>query len=372
MKTLPSRRHAVLMYSLFMCSSLAVSAPAVPSVMLLFDPAGRADNGINQSASDGLDRVVRDSDSGIAFASNAVTGPDDALAQIREAAKSNTVVIAVGGVSVTALTKTAKEFPNVKFIGVDSLPSGLNTAGLRFREHEGGFLAGALAGKVTSTQIVAVVGAGNDPVTLKYRAGFIAGVKFVCGKCTVLSANVTKPNDMFGANTLTKGLFAKGADIVLAAAGSSSRGVVTAATTVECLNVKTLPKGVTFKSDVFKSISRSSDYKSTCKGDTRPVFAIGTESNMNRYGDTDIDPSTLNHTLTSVIKRADNAVYAILDDITKGRPWRPGERGFALQNDGIELSIDKTNRSLITPQMEKDLTKIQKLITDGVIKVPVQ
>ncbi len=363
-------RRAVLSFSLVLSVSLAVSAPTVPSVMLLFDPAGRADNAINQSASDGLDRVVRDS--GIAFGSNAVTDSDDALAQIREAAKSNTVVIAVGSVSVGALTKTAKEFPKVKFIGVDSLPSGLNTAGLRFREHEGGFLAGALAGKASSTQILGVVGAGNDPVTIKYRAGFIAGVKFVCAKCTVLTANVTKPNDMFGATTLTKGLFAKGADIVLAAAGSSSRGVVSAAITVECLNAKTLPKGVTFRSDIFKAVPRSDDYKGTCQGDTRPVFAIGTESNMNRYGDTDVDPTTLNHTLTSVIKRADNAVYAILSDIAAGRPWRPGERGFALQNGGIELSIEKTNRALISPQMEKDLTKIQKLVTDGVIKVPVQ
>ncbi|ANE43176.1 BMP family lipoprotein [Deinococcus puniceus] len=370
MKTLPSRRRAVLSVSLLLFVSLAASAPAVPSVMLLFDPAGRADNAINQSASDGLDRVVRDS--GIAFGSNAVVDADDALTQIRDAAKANTVVVAVGGISVGALTKIAKEFPKVKFIGVDSLPSGLNTAGLRFREHEGGFLAGALAGKASSTQILGVVGAGNDPVTIKYRAGFIAGVKFVCGKCTVLTANVTKPNDTFGATTITKGLFAKGADIVLAAAGSSSRGVVSAAGTVECLNAKTLPKGVTFKSDMFKAVPRSGAYKDTCKGDTRPVFAIGTESNMNRWGDTDIDASTLNHTLTSVVKRADNAVYAILSDIAAGRPWRPGERGFALQNGGIELVIEKTNRALITPQMEKDLGKIQKLVTDGVIKVPVQ
>ncbi|SMB81687.1 BMP family lipoprotein [Deinococcus hopiensis] len=363
-------RTAWLFPFALLCGLTSAAAPSL-NITLVLDPGGPFDKGTNEAATLGLERAVREH--GMPY--NTVTAIDNAdmLRQLRLAARSSNLVIASGRDSAAALTVAAKEFPNVRFAGVDTLPSGPNTAGLRFREQEGAFLAGFLAANVTSTRILGVLSTADDIVARKYRAGFKAGVALACPACRVLDVTQPAKGSMVDASTLAKKLYAQGADIVLAAVGANNRGVVTAATAVQCLRAGMLPKGVTFQSDVFAKVPRGDPYKAECQGVTRPVFAIGTDSaNLDSAGDSDVDRKTLNHALTSVVKRTDNAVFALVDDLAKGRPWRTGERGFGLENDGIELSMNDFNAALLTKELKSKVTAVEKLILGGTLKVPSQ
>ncbi|WP_264777297.1 BMP family lipoprotein [Deinococcus aetherius] len=369
-----TNRSRFLRASLLTLAALTGTAPAAApatSVTLIFDPAGPWDKAVNESAGGGLERAVREH--GMPYDTVTSADQNDMLSRARAAARSgSTLVIGVGRASAGALSKAAGEFPKVRFVGVDALPGGANTVGLRFREQEGGFLAGFLAANVTSTRVLGVITGAEDATARKYRAGFEAGVTLACPDCRVLRASLPRGGNMVGAASLARGQYARGADIILAAVGAGNRGVVTAATAVQCLRASRLPAGVRFHADPYRNVPRSDPYRAECHGNTRPVFAIATESSLDAPGDTDVDRKTLNHTLTSVLKRADNAVFTLVDEVAKGRPWRAGDRTFGVENGGIELSMGDFNAALVPPALRAKLTKVQRMIVNGVVKVPVQ
>ncbi|WP_216317606.1 BMP family lipoprotein [Deinococcus aestuarii] len=367
-------RPRFLRASLLTLAALTGAAPAAaPStgVTLILDPAGPWDKAVNEAASSGLERAVREH--GMPYDTVTSADPGDMLRQARAAARSgSTLVIGVGRASAGPLSTAAREFPSVRFVGVDALPGGANTVGLRFREQEGGFLAGFLAANATSTRVLGVITGEGDATASRYRAGFEAGVAFACPDCRVLRASLPRGGNVVGASDLTRRQYARGADIILAAVGASNRGVVTAATTVQCLSAARLPAGVRFRADPYRAVPRSDPYRAECRGNTRPVFAIATESSLDAPGDTDVNRKTLNHTLTSVLKRADNAVFTLVDEAAKGKAWRAGDRTFGVENGGVELSLNDFNAALISPALKAKLTKVRQMIVNGVVQVPVQ
>ena len=104
-----------------------------------------------------------------------------------------------------------------------------NLAALKFREHEGSFLVGAIAGLVTRTKIVGFVGGMKIPLIRKFEAGYEAGVKHVCPTCRVLSAYAgTEPKafaDPAHGQELGAAQYGQGADIIFHASGSTGLGV---------------------------------------------------------------------------------------------------------------------------------------------------
>ncbi|MGQ9836818.1 MAG: hypothetical protein ACUVRV_02330 [Cyanobacteriota bacterium] len=57
---------------------------------------------------------------------------------------------------------------------------------------------------------------------------------------------------------------------------------------------------------------KPADYTPVCRGDTCPMFFIGVDANQNHLGDTDNDPATLNHDLTSMLKQVDVTTYDLI------------------------------------------------------------
>src|SRR5947209_17141266 len=97
------------------------------------------------------------------------------------------LVVAVGFMMETATRKVARENPKAKFLLIDSpvlddsgKPATLpNVRALVFKEHEGSFLAGALAGELTRTGKIGFVGGMNLPLIQKFEVGFRAGLRAV-------------------------------------------------------------------------------------------------------------------------------------------------------------------------------------------------
>src|SRR5204862_7709719 len=108
-----------------------------------------------------------------------------------------------------------------------------NVAALIFREEEGSFLVGAIAGLVSKTKTVGFVGGMNIPLIHKFEAGYTAGVKQVCPSCRVISQYAGVTPDAFRnpgkGKEMALSQYQQGADIIYHASGSTGLGAFEAA-----------------------------------------------------------------------------------------------------------------------------------------------
>ncbi|WP_425147322.1 BMP family lipoprotein [Deinococcus sp.] len=355
---------------------LAQTSPPL-TVGMALDVGGKSDRSFNQAAWEGAQRAAHDLGVTVKLFEPTTDKRGTTSRGAEPLAKGGAnLVIGVGFANKDSVVSAAQKYPGAKFAVVDDLPSGANTVGLRFREQEGSFLVGYIAAVTSRTGVVGFVGGQDVPLIHKFQAGYAAGVHFICPKCQVVSAYTgTTPkawNDPATARSLAAKMQAQGADVIFAAAGGSNAGVVAQVNAAQCLKASGLPAGMVFKPNLFASLPLSAGYQKACAGETRPAFFIGVDSDQNYLGDDDKNPATLNHGLTSMVKRVDNAVYSIIRDVKKGKPWRSGDESFGLQNDGVGYALDSYNRPLISPALQTTLKTVQRLITIGTVKVPTQ
>ncbi len=95
------------------------------------------------------------------------------------------LVVTVGFGSADWTSQIAAEFPEVKFAIVDAELADkdgkplANGTGLTFREDEGSFTVGMIAGMLTKSGKVGFVGGMDFPLLRRFELGFIQGVKYV-------------------------------------------------------------------------------------------------------------------------------------------------------------------------------------------------
>ncbi|MBA3821474.1 MAG: BMP family ABC transporter substrate-binding protein, partial [Deltaproteobacteria bacterium] len=202
-------------------------------VGLVFDIGGKNDKSFNEAAWRGLERAKAELGISAQYI-EPTEGADRESAMRALAARGVDLVIGVGFIFGPDLERLAVQFPAVKFAGIDYSPSeGVGTipnlAGLQFREHEGSFLVGAIAGSISRTRIVGFVGGMKIPLIRKFEAGYIAGVRHVCPACRVLSAYAGSEPRAFADPPLGQDLasaqYAQGADVIYHAAGKTGDGV---------------------------------------------------------------------------------------------------------------------------------------------------
>ena len=133
-----------------------------------------------------------------------------------------------------ATIEAAKANPDVMFIGVDqwqddALP---NLAGLMFPEATAGFMAGALAGMLTETDIVgAVLGTDLVPPVVFFKEGWENGARYTNPDVQTISTyhpgglDVAFGDPEWGATTARQALD-QGADIIFGAGGATGNGAL--------------------------------------------------------------------------------------------------------------------------------------------------
>src|SRR5262249_61080698 len=94
------------------------------------------------------------------------------------ALKGATIIVAVGFSQAAAVAKVAKEFPKVEFTLIDDVVDLPNVQSVLFKEHEGSFLVGVLAGMASKTGKVGFVGGMDIPLIRKFECGYAQGVKY--------------------------------------------------------------------------------------------------------------------------------------------------------------------------------------------------
>lgn len=111
----------------------------------------------------------------------------DYLCEMQYAAIDSDLTIGVGFLHAAAIETAATNNPDLNYAAIDvaygePLP---NLEGVLFREDQSGYLAGIIAGQVsTSKKLGVVAGIAISPVKL-FVNGFILGVASVCADCTV-------------------------------------------------------------------------------------------------------------------------------------------------------------------------------------------
>jgi basic membrane protein A len=321
---------------------LVVGALVVPSdahkegkgvrVGIVFDIGGKNDKSFNEAAWRGLQRA--EAELGIQGTFIEPTEGADRESALRTlASRKFDLVIGVGFIFGPDLERLARQFPGVKFAGVDYSPSeGFGTlpnlAALRFREQEGSFLVGAVAGLVTRTKVVGFVGGMKIPLIRKFEAGYEAGVHHVCPTCRVVSAYAgTEPKafaDPMLGEELAAAQYGQSADIIFHASGKTGDGVFAAAR-------------------------------------QRNARAIGVDSDQ-----FDAAPCCV---VTSMVKRVDVAVVDAIKDVIAGK-FTGGVHELGLADHGVGFVADERNRALLPIDVVEKVNALGEQITSGKIKVP--
>jgi len=304
-------------------------------VGLVFDVGGLGDKSFNDAANRGLMRAKDELGVTVNYIEPG-DGSDRESALRQRAAKKDDIVIGVGFIFSDDITNLAKEFPDTKFACIDyNLPEGMdkpppNLVGLRFREQEGSFLVGAIAGRVTKTKKLGFVGGMKIPLIRKFEAGYEAGVKQVCPDCKIFSGYAgTEPKafaDPAKGKELAIAQYGRGADIIYHASGKTGDGVFDAA-----------------------------------KGQKK--MAIGVDSDQFH-----VAPCCV---LTSMLKKVDVAVFDTIKAVGEGK-FEGGVKEFGLAEDGVGFVYDDNNKDRISKEIVDEVNGLSKKIVDGSIKVPTE
>ncbi|HER19925.1 MAG TPA: BMP family ABC transporter substrate-binding protein, partial [Chromatiales bacterium] len=261
----------------------------------------------------------------------------------------------------------SQEFPFTYYVNIDGVVEADNVRSVLFKEHEGSFLVGYLAGLMTRTGTVGFVGGMDIPLIRNFDIGYQQGVRSACPDCEIISNYVgTTPtawNDPARAKELATSQRAQGADIVYAAAGASGNGVIDFVNEQMCF----VPEGEV-RANPLRDVPVSDAYAAACGENAEPLFFIGVDSNQNFRGDTDGDPSTLNHGLTSMLKRVDVAAENAAYDVVNGE-FTAGLQNLGLAENGVDWALDEYNEALIPQSVIEQLDGIKQAIVDGDIVV---
>jgi basic membrane protein A len=303
------------------CGAIAASFAAVAEPAIVYDMGGKFDKSFNEAAYVGMENWKKET--GKQYLEFEIANESQREQAIRRMAeKGASPIIGVGFSQASAIEKVAKEFPKLNFVIVDMVVGLPNVQSVVFKEQEGSFLVGAMAAMVSKTGKVGFVGGMDIPLIRRFQCGYEQGAKFANAKAEVF-ANMTGTtgaawNDPTRGGELAKAQFAKGADVVFAAAGGTGVGV----------------------------------YQAAKDGGK---LAIGVDSNQNH-----LQPGTM---LTSMLKRVDVAVYNV------SKSFAPGVTVLGLKEGGVDYAMDANNAKLVTADMKKRVDAAKADIISGKIKV---
>jgi len=299
---------------------------------LVFDVGGIGDKSFNDAAYAGLLKAEKELDLSVRYIEPA-DGTDRESAVRELAAGGHDLVIGVGFIFSDDMRALATRYPDVKFACIDysgpreNVPP--NLVGLPFREQEGSFLAGALAGLVTKSKKVGFVGGMQIPLIRKFEIGYAAGVHHVCPECAVFAAYAGTEPKAFADPTTGKELalaqYGRGADIVYHAAGKTGIGVFNAAR-------------------------------------AEGKWAIGVDADQRHEA-----PCCI---VSSMVKGVDVAVFRTIQEVVEGRFVGGGVHELGLAEGGVDLVWDDLTEKVAGPDAKAKIDAIRAEIVAGTIRVP--
>ena len=306
----------------------ADSTNSKKAVAVVYSTGGKGDKSFNDATFRGLQKAQKEL--GITFKEyepkDPATEAKNALTQFAESGEFD-LIIAVGYTMKDSLVAVAQTFPDQKFAIIDETVNGLpNVASILFKEQEGSFLVGALAGMMDKTGTIGFVGANESELINRFYAGYEQGAKYIKPGIKVLPVYIggnNAFNDQASAKAKTETLVQQGADIIYHAAGASGLGV-------------------------FQAVKEKN------------IYGIGVDSDQDG-----LYPGTI---LTSMLKYVDNATFDVIKAAVDGK-FEAKLQTFGIKENGVGTTNFEFTKDKIGEENLKKLEQIKQDINDGKIVV---
>jgi len=312
-------------------------------VGMVYATGGLGDGSFNDQAQQGL--YAAEEDFGVQYQESQPETTSEFSTFQRQYAQSSDpdydLVCCIGFLQTDSLGTTSENFPDQNFMLVDSVVDAPNVANYRFREHEGSYLVGQLAGLLTTQQFEAGAGAttgdstnvgfvggvGSDLIR-RFEAGYTAGVKAGSEDVDVISSYVGSFSDPAGGKEAALAMYNSGADIVYHASGNTGTGVFQAA-------------------------------------QEQGKFAIGVDR------DQSVTKSSFQDViLASMVKRVDTAVYNAIEAQVGGNFPGGSTTTLGLAEEGVDIVYGQQLGSEIPDDVKTPISESKQAIIDGDISVP--
>lgn len=205
--------------------------------VMVTDQAGLGDQGFNDLAFTGVKRAADE----LGGTQQVIESREQAqyVPNLQQAVASGaSLTIGVGFLIADAMHEAATANPDEKFVLIDAVSADNggtpddfsddvpdeNVQSVLFKEHEGAYLAGIIAGMTTKRNRIAFIGGIEAPVVVRFLVGMQAALKSVNPDARVDVAYVGSFGDPAKAKELTNASLEAGADVIFEVGGASGLG----------------------------------------------------------------------------------------------------------------------------------------------------
>ena len=240
------------------------------------------------------------------------------------------LIVAVGYLFDDAIKEVAPNYPESKFLVIDTTSDLENVASAVFASEQGSFLVGVAAGlkaKENGSNAVGFVGGMANELIQAFQAGYEQGVLAVNPDATIYVDYCDSfDNDQIG-QQLAQKQYDLGATVIYQAAGNAGNGVIREAKE---------------------------------RGD---VWAIGVD--RDQYSEGEMEDGT-SRVLTSMVKRVDTATYTTATNLFNGE-FTAEVKSYTLADEGVGAELTE-GRNLTAEEIET-INDFAQQILDGEIEV---
>jgi basic membrane protein A len=302
-------------------------------VAMVIAQGGLGDQSYNDLADAGLKRAEED----FPIDAQRVQSPDivsQGQAVLQQAGQAGfDLVVDLEFSTAEALAAIGPTFPDTQWMIVNLPSSGPNITGYLFNEHDGSYLAGALAAMVTADtgieginpeKVIGAIGGVQSTGIDKFVVGYIQGARDVDPEVEVLVNYANAFGDPAKGKELADAMFGQDADVVYQIAGGTGTGIIQAA-------------------------------------EEAGRYAIGV--------DTDQDGLAPGAVLTSMIKRTDFAVYDAINRLVCGQLAGGETVTLGLAEGAVGLSPMIHTRDRIPAEYLDRVEQLRQQIIAGEIEV---
>lgn len=333
---------------------VAMTCPQQPStkeegtlkVVMVTDSGSIDDKSFNQGTWEGIERFKADDEE---VKINYLTPNDSSteafLTTIDNAVLSGADVVITPGFSFEeAIGKAQEQYPKVKFVLIDGQPLvdgeyqiKSNVQSISFKEQEASFLTGVASAMSSQTGKVGFLGGVKIPAVEKLGYGFVAGVAYAND---VLNTNVDVVDyvyqgtfeDTQAGQMIASGMYDKGADVILQAAGLVGVGAINEA-------------------------KLRTEAGESC-------YVVGVDVDQYEAGLMSDGSSVI---LTSAMKKLDEAVYQALADIQANNFNGGSSSTLGIEQAGVGLPHENPN---LDESITTTIESVKHLVATGEIQVP--
>ena len=340
------------MKKIFLSAGLGLSVLAAPAAaqdkpsLAFFVNGTLGDKSFFDSAQRGMDRLAND----LGFETRTVEAGFDPTrwesGMIDLADSGDYDIIITGTFSMASyVEQMAQEFPEINFIFFDGIVNYAecgceNVHSILFKQNEASYLAGALAGSLTTAggdalnaeETIGFVGGMDIPVINDFLFGYKAGAESVLPDVNVLSQYANNFGDPAIGKEMALAQYSQNADIVFQVAGGTGQGVLEAA----------------------------ADEGRLAIGVDSDQAAIYAESN----------PEIANRIVTSVLKNVDNALVNAMERYLAGEEIFGKAEAQGLKTGGVGLAINDVTKKYVTQETLDMIDDLTSKIVAGSIEVP--